>query len=118
MTEYEFTDEQNDVFLRFLLMLLFLTISLLVTGVITLIQGMIDPVQTGEIIVGILFIVIALALFAPMKNFLNIITTSGNDIKEFMRGIKSLNFGFTIILGVGIVIVLTIIIGFISNLVS
>lgn len=115
MEEYEFNDAQNRIFLKFLLILILLSVSLFFTGMVTLIQGIIPNRETGDIVTGIVFIVISVSLLFPTRNFMNIITTSGNDIKEFMKGLSSLNFGFNFIAGATSILLVTILVSFISG---
>lgn len=117
MAEYEFSDEENTNFMKFLQTMLFLSIALLVVGFITLIQGIIPDTSMGDIILGLIFITLAIAIFYPIKYFFDIITTKGNDITAFMKGFTKLSHAMTVLMVTMGILWLTIIIGFINSLV-
>ncbi len=96
--EYEFNEYENQLMLRFLQSIIYLCIALVFAGTVTIIQGVIPDARSGDVFVGIIFILMAIAFFLPVRNFLNILSTSGNDMKQFMRGFNTLSGGLTFII--------------------
>ncbi|MHA2249147.1 MAG: hypothetical protein ACXAD7_02240 [Candidatus Kariarchaeaceae archaeon] len=115
MSEYEFNETENQQFLVFLQRLVVLSISLLFSGVIMVIQGIIPSTDIGSSIVGVVFIAISLALFLPIRYFLNIIITSGNDMSEVMKGFSMISFGLWFVIGASGLLLLSIIVNFIQS---
>ena len=116
MAEYEFSEAENTNFMKFLQTMLFLSIALLVVGLITLIQGIIPDTASGDIILGIIFITLSIAIFFPIKYFFDIIITEGNDITAFMKGFTKLSQAMTVLMITMGILWLSIIIGFIASL--
>ncbi len=116
MAEYEFSDAENTNFMKFLQTMLFLSIALLVVGVMTLIQGMIPETSGGDIILGLIFVTLAIAIFYPIKYFFDIITTEGNDVTAFMKGFNYLSRAMTVLMVTMAILWLSVIVGFIASL--
>ncbi len=114
---YEFTDEENKYFLSFLQALVVLALTLLFTGTIMFIEGIIPTANYGDSIIGFIFICISILLFYPIQYLLNIIITSGNDMDQFMKGFDFLSKGLVgLMVGSGILL-LAIIVSYIQSLI-
>jgi len=116
MSGYEFNDTENQQFLIFLQRLVILSLSLLFAGVILTIQGLIPSTDIGVTIIGIAFIAISLSLFLPVRYFLNIIVTAGNDMNEVMKGFSMISFGLNFMIGGAGLLLLSIIVNFIQSI--
>lgn len=116
MSEYEFSDAENQQFTDFSFSLFILALSLGIAGVVIMILGIISPLNIVDIITGLAFIAIAVSLFLPLQNFKNIVSTEGNDMDELMNGFAVLSQGFTFVLGATIFLQLMILIGYIQNI--
>ena len=112
MSEYEFNENENRLFFSFSKRLIYLSIALLFTGLITLIKGIIPPTGTGDIITGSVFIIMAIALFLPIQYFIEIIASTGNDMVQFVKGFKTLSLGMMVVIGAMGVIMISIIVSF------
>jgi uncharacterized membrane-anchored protein len=116
MAEYEFSESENKQFLVFLQTMLLLSITLLVVGIVALIQGVIPDATWGDIILGLIFITMAIVIFIPIQYFLDIIISEGTDITSFMKGFTYLSHAMTVLMVTMAILWLTIIIGYISSL--
>ncbi len=115
MSEYEFTQEENRIFLNFMLGLLILSFSLVVTGVVLLIEGLKTGFIFSDFALSIGLFLLAASFITPLVYFKNIITTSGDDINELITGISKMNLILFIAIGVFVIISLTVIIMFIVS---
>lgn len=117
MTQYEFSNDENLHLFTFLQRLNLLSTALLITGVVLIIEGAIPAVSAGDIITGIVFLVIGGTLYLPVNSFQTIIVTEGNDMDEFTKGFNMLNFIFgNVIIGAFALVLLTAIISYFQNL--
>ena len=116
MSEYEFSDKENEQFVNFSFRLLILSATLGAAGLVSIILGIISPFSATDVITGIAFIAIGVSLFLPVQNFKNIISTKGNDMKELMNGFSVLNQGFTFVLGATIFLQVMILIGYLRDI--
>ncbi|MHA2027971.1 MAG: hypothetical protein ACW99A_07080 [Candidatus Kariarchaeaceae archaeon] len=116
MSEYEFSESENEQFSDFSFSLVILSISLGTAGLIIVILGIIPSINPVDIVTGLAFIAIAISLFLPLQNFENITRTEGNDMRELMNGFRVLSNGFTFVLAATIFLQVMILISYIRNI--
>ena len=114
--EYEFNEYENQQMLRFLQSIIYLCIALIFAGTIAIIQGVIPEARDGDVFIGVIFILMAFAFFMPVRNFLNILSTSGKDMTQFMRGFKTLSGGLTFIIAAFAVLLIAIVVGYFQSI--
>ncbi len=116
MSEYEFSETDNRKFLTFSQNLTYLSISLIFSGIIITILGIIQKTNFGDLLIGIIFILIGLSLEVPVLNFQNIIVSTGKDMSELMKAFTFLSWGMIFIMGAIGSILIAVTIGFIINI--
>ncbi|RMG36710.1 MAG: hypothetical protein D6732_07905 [Methanobacteriota archaeon] len=88
---YEFTHEENETFLAFVVRILLLSFSSILAGSLLLIYSFDGGFKGGYFLFSIGMFVLAVTFLSPIKNIQNIILTSGNDIEELVEGIEKTN---------------------------
>ncbi|MCY3414466.1 MAG: hypothetical protein INQ03_22655 [Candidatus Heimdallarchaeota archaeon] len=116
MSEYEFTKIQDREIITFAHRLVLLTIAFIFSGMIILILGLIVSQKMTDIATGSFFLGLALIFYISIQYFLNIVTTEGNDVKELVKGISSMSRGIDLVIVATLVMVLSIIYGYIQSL--
>lgn len=102
MSGYEFSSEENKVFLTLANRMRTVSLLLGLTGLIALgnaIPGLLDdrsPTGIGGLVAGAFAILQAIVFFRPTDNLKNIVTTEGEDIAELMQGMGELAGGLKI----------------------
>lgn len=96
--EYEFDDEQNKIFRKFVRNLRLISIVLILAGIVTLIDVSINTPNILLIFNGITWILMGILFYLPIRNFLRITTTEGFDIKELISALSILDKGWIIVL--------------------
>ncbi len=89
---YEFSHEENETFLNFVVRILLLSFSSILTGSLLLIysfEG--SSFKFGYFLFSVGLFVLAVTFLSPIRNIQNIILTSGNDIAELVEGIEKTN---------------------------
>ena len=106
MSEHEFSETHNAIFTALNSNMLRATIILCLSGIIALMLGILD---TGafDIISGITVLCIGVSLYFPTDNFKNIVTTTGEDIKELLQAFSELDKGWLIVNIVTLIYALT-----------
>ena len=105
MSEYEFNKRENkqisafaQQILRFCYLMVAVALVAIVNGFNLSAQDGSNVMNYGLILTGILQIVLAYALYRPISNLNNVVTTKGNDISELMTGFTKLHGGFGIMM--------------------
>lgn len=114
--EYEFNEYENQQMLRFLQSIIYLCIALIFAGTVTIIQGIIPEARSGDVFVGIIFMLMAFAFFMPVRNFLNILSTEGKDMSQFMRGFRILSGGLTFIIAAFSLLLITTVVSYFKSI--
>ena len=96
MSEYEFSDAENEVFTKLNKNMLLASLLLVLSGLVALILG-ITAGSVFDIISGITVITIGISLYFPTDNFRNIVSTTGEDIKELLTAFSELDKGWLIV---------------------
>jgi hypothetical protein len=107
MSEYEFSDTQNELFeklanalQRFALIFGIWSAMFVVMALLDMIMPSLDNISGGiqsyigpvvSIVIGIACVIIAVMFMKPVQNFRRITTTSGTDISELLEALRSLN---------------------------
>ena len=98
MSEYQFTDDENRLFFRLSQKLVFLTTSLLLTGVLLIILGVIYDYNYTNITSGVVFIVFALFLVGPIQQIQNSVIAGENDVSGWLEKLKTMNTNIIIVI--------------------
>lgn len=107
MTDYEFTEEQDEEILKLSMYMKITSILAIVFGALALTFSLIDFNLVSIVYFGFL-IVAGISFYLPTDNFTRIAKTEGSDIKELIQGFKELsNFWNVIIILLVILLVLT-----------
>ena len=106
MTTYEFKQQENTKIANMVKHLQRFCFLVAIGGLLALINPARGLMQGGGlmeqfagIVRGLILIVLAIVIYRPLDNFDKIVKTKGNDISELMVAVDELRVGFTIMVG-------------------
>ncbi|MDH5402704.1 MAG: hypothetical protein OEY49_09455 [Candidatus Heimdallarchaeota archaeon] len=97
MTEYEFTKDENAVFEDLVKNLKIVSIVIGLAGLSVTLSWILLRPNITVLIDGIMLLFLGFAMYRPIDNFKNIITTSGKDISELMTALREISRDWLIV---------------------
>ncbi len=88
---FEFTEDQNKIFLQFVMRILLLAFSSFLAGTMLITLSLSNSFELETFGFGIGLFVLGATFIAPLKHIQNIILTSGSDIDELITGMEKMN---------------------------
>ncbi|MHA2503233.1 MAG: hypothetical protein ACXAE3_10210 [Candidatus Kariarchaeaceae archaeon] len=97
MSEFEFNDEHNAVITIFSNAMYYMSITMMILGVLTLGKVFFTGFVFTDVLLGFAWMVMAAGFFFPVDNFRNIVNTEGKDITELITGFSEIRSGWTLV---------------------
>jgi len=98
MVEYEFGEDENEVILTMVQRMKALSILLLIAGLVTFLPLFLSGFSFGQLLGGILWMLMGIFFFLPLDNFKRIANSKDRDIRELIQGFRELDRGWTFVL--------------------
>lgn len=100
MTKYEFTIEQNSQIMDLARFMRYTGILAVVFGLLAIISSVITEIVWVNVLFFGFLVVAGITFYLPTDNFIKIVKTEGNDIEELMKGFKELYYGWIVVIGI------------------
>lgn len=104
MTEYEFSEEHDQIFEQFSYRIVAIS-GIILLGVGTSLIQFFNAVEVSNVLLAILWIimaiihvVLAIFFFKPYDNFIKITVTEGDDMTQFLTALSEMNLAFLVFL--------------------
>ncbi len=112
MSEYEFSQEDNNIFAGLSRWMTIMAVLIGVGGIATLVQYMAGDRRWTVLVHGIMYLVLAIVFYLPVDNFKKIVSSEGKDITELMTSFKEMDKGWLVANIISFVLVILAIMSF------